>query len=26
LPLSEAARAHHEILEGGTRGKVILVP
>jgi NADPH2:quinone reductase len=26
MPLSEAARAHHEILEGNSRGKIILVP
>jgi NADPH2:quinone reductase len=26
MPLAEAARAHREILEGGSRGKIILVP
>jgi NADPH2:quinone reductase len=26
LPLAEAARAHREVLEGGSRGKIILVP
>jgi NADPH2:quinone reductase len=26
MPLHEAARAHREILEGNTRGKVILIP
>ena len=26
MPLSEAVRAHHEILEGNSRGKIILVP
>jgi NADPH2:quinone reductase len=26
LPLAEAARAHREILEGGSRGKIILTP
>jgi NADPH2:quinone reductase len=26
IPLSEAVRAHHEILEGNSRGKIILVP
>lgn len=26
LPLAEAARAHGEILEGGSRGKILLIP
>jgi NADPH2:quinone reductase len=26
LPLADAVRAHHEILEGNSRGKIILVP
>lgn len=26
MPLAEAARAHHEILEGGSHGKIILTP
>jgi NADPH2:quinone reductase len=26
LPLADAARAHHEILEGNSRGKIILAP
>lgn len=26
IPLDEAARAHKEVLEGGSRGKIVLVP
>jgi len=26
IPLAEAARAHKEILEGGSRGKIVLIP
>ena len=26
MPLSQAAAAHHEVLEGGSRGKIVLVP
>jgi NADPH2:quinone reductase len=26
MPLADAPRAHHEILEGNSRGKIILVP
>jgi NADPH2:quinone reductase len=26
LPLAEAARAHHEVIEGTAYGKIVLVP
>jgi NADPH2:quinone reductase len=26
IPLAEAARAHREVLDGGSRGKILLVP
>ena len=26
MPLSDAAKAHHEVLEGNSRGKIVLVP
>jgi NADPH:quinone reductase-like Zn-dependent oxidoreductase len=26
MPLADAARAHREVLEGGSRGKIVLVP
>jgi NADPH2:quinone reductase len=26
IPLAEAARAHHEVIEASTLGKIVLVP